>query len=449
MTGRQDTIFALATPPGRSAIAVIRISGPAAHAAPALFGAACPAPGCFQVARLLDDSGMPLDQALVLAMAGPRSSTGEDVVEIHTHGSMAVTAAALRMLGDASGFRPACAGEFTHRMFANGKIDLLGTEALADLIDSETDRQRLQAWRQLDGALYKPVTGWREEMVRLGGRLEALIDFADEDLPPSVEAQLRDDSNALIRAIEAVLDDGRMGEQVRSGVTVSLLGPVNAGKSTLLNLLAGRDAAIVSDEAGTTRDVVSVRLEINGVPVTLLDTAGVRQTGDLIEAEGVRRAVEAARGASASLIVLDGSDAGWPEALESLRGIAGPSHGVILNKCDLMQEAAVAAAAEAGALTVSLAEGTGLETVVACLRDLVVPANRDEGSSLITRERHRTALEDTVASLQDALGHDFAMAPELAAEDYRRAADSLGRITGQIDAEELLGSIFSSFCIGK
>ena len=449
MTGRQDTIFALATPPGRAAIAVIRISGPAAHAAPALFGAACPAPGCFQVARLFDDSGMPLDEALVLVMAGPRSSTGEDVVEIHTHGSMAVTAAALRMLGDASGFRPACAGEFTHRMFANGKIDLLGTEALADLIDSETDRQRLQAWRQLDGALYKPVTGWREEMVRLGGRLEALIDFADEDLPPSVEAQLRDDSNALIRMIEGVLDDGRIGEQVRSGVTISLLGPVNAGKSTLLNLLAGRDAAIVSDEAGTTRDVVSVRLEINGVPVTLLDTAGVRQTGDLIEAEGVRRAVEAARGASASLIVLDGSDAGWPEALESLRGIAGPSHGVILNKCDLMQEAAVAAAAETGALTVSLAERTGLETVVNCLRDLVVPTNWDDGSSLITRERHRTALEDTVASLQDALSHDFAMAPELAAEDYRCAADSLGRITGQIDAEELLGSIFSSFCIGK
>ncbi|MEC8110754.1 MAG: GTPase, partial [Pseudomonadota bacterium] len=224
---------------------------------------------------------------------------------------------------------------------------------------------------------------------------------------------------------------------------------VNAGKSTLLNLLAGRDAAIVSDEAGTTRDVVSVRLEINGVPVILLDTAGVRQTDDLIEAEGVRRAVEAARGASASLIVLDGSDTGWPEALESLRSIAGPSHGVILNKRDLMQEAAVAAAVKAGALTVSLREGTGLETVVACLHDLLVPANRDEGSSLITRERHRTALEDTVASLEAALGHDFAITPELAAEDYRRAADSLGRITGQINAEELLSSIFSSFCIGK
>ena len=331
MTGKQDTIFALATPPGRSAIAVIRVSGPAAHMAPSLFGVACPSPGRFHLARLLDETGMPLDEALILAMAGPRSSTGEDVIEIHTHGSMAVTAAALRILGNAQGFWPAIAGEFTHRMFANGKIDLLGTEALADLIDSETDRQRLQAWRQLDGALYKPVMEWREALIRLGAQLEALIDFADEDLPPSVEAQLRDDSKALIRAIETVLDDGRIGEQVRNGVTISLLGPVNAGKATLLNNLAGRDAAIVSDEAGTTRDVVSVRLEIDGVPVTLLDTAGVRQTGDLIEAEGVRRAVEAAKGASASLIVLDGSDAGWPEALENLRGMAGPSCGVILN----------------------------------------------------------------------------------------------------------------------
>ena len=449
MAGKRDTIFALATPPGRSAIAVVRVSGPAAHKAPSLFGSTCPRPGCFRVARLADTDGMPLDEALILAMAGPRSSTGEDVVEIHTHGSAAVTAAVLRMLGAADGFRPAMAGEFTHRMFANGKIDLLGTEALADLIDSETNRQRLQAWRQLDGALFRPVSEWREEMVSLGGQLEALIDFADEDLPPSVESRLRDDTAGLIGTIKAVLDDGRVGEQVRSGVTVSLLGPVNAGKSTLLNALAGRDAAIVSDEAGTTRDVVSVRLEINGVPVTLLDTAGVRQTGDLVEAEGVRRAVEAARGASASLVVLDGSDPGWPETLDTLRAIAGPAHGVILNKRDLMDDKALAAADGSGVITVSLVDGAGLDRVVACLRDLVVPANRDEGSSLITRERHRTALQDTVAALEAALGHDFAMSPELAAEDYRRAADSLGRITGQIDAEELLGSIFSSFCIGK
>ena len=297
--------------------------------------------------------------------------------------------------------------------------------------------------------MFRPVSEWREEMVSLGGQLEALIDFADEDLPPSVESRLRDDTAGLIGTIKAVLDDGRVGEQVRSGVTVSLLGPVNAGKSTLLNALAGRDAAIVSDEAGTTRDVVSVRLEINGVPVTLLDTAGVRHSGDLVEAEGVRRAVEAARGASASLVVLDGSDPGWPETLDTLRAIAGPAHGVILNKRDLMDDKALAAADGSGVITVSLVDGAGLGRVVACLRDLVVPANRDEGSSLITRERHRTALQDTVAALEAALGHDFAMSPELASEDYRRAADSLGRITGQIDAEELLGSIFSSFCIGK
>ena len=449
MNGRSDSIFALATPPGRSAIAVIRISGPAAHDAPALFGARCPAPGRFALARLVDADGLPLDEAMILAMAGPRSSTGEDVVEIHTHGSMAVTAAVLRILGGADGFRPATAGEFTHRMFANDKIDLLGTEALADLIDSETDRQRLQAWRQLDGALYKPVSSWRDEMVRLGGQLEALIDFADEDLPAAVAGQLRRDTAGLIETIKVVLDDGHVGEQVRSGVTVSLLGPVNAGKSTLLNALAGRDAAIVSDEAGTTRDVVSVRLEIDGVPVTLLDTAGVRQTGDAIEAEGVRRALAAARQAHAALIVLDGSDPDWRQDLSRLQDTAGPSHRVVLNKADLVADEVILAARTAGVVPAALRDGMGLDAIVACLRDLVVPANRAEGASIITRERHRVALEDTVAALHAAQAHDLGHAPELAAEDYRRAADSLGRITGQIDVEELLGSIFSSFCIGK
>ena len=449
MTQSGDTIFALATPPGRSAIAVIRISGPAAHQAPSLFGVVCPPAGRFVVARLGDSDGRPLDEALILAMAGPRSSTGEDVVEIHTHGSVAVTSAVLRMLSRATGFRPAAAGEFTHRMFANDKIDLLGTEALADLIDSETDRQRLQAWRQLDGALYAPVSGWREDMIRLGGQLEALIDFADEELPAEVAQQLRGDTAALIDAIGRVLDDGHVGEQVRSGVTVTLLGPVNAGKSTLLNALAGRDAAIVSDQAGTTRDVVTVRLEIDGVPVTLLDTAGVRQTGDAIEAEGVRRALAAARQASAALIVIDGSDPGWRQQLSALQSMAGPSQLAILNKCDLADPSAVAAAVADGMVAASVRDGGGLNEIVTGLRRMVVPANRDEGASIITRERHRVALENTLAALQAAQAHDLALAPELAAEDYRQAADSLGRITGQIDVEDLLGSIFSSFCIGK
>jgi tRNA modification GTPase len=449
MQRSSETIFAQATPAGRAAIAVIRISGPKAHAAPALFGAPCPAAGCFAVATLRDPAGGLLDEALILAMTGPRSSTGEDVVEIHAHGSMAVTSAILEVLGQADGFRPALAGEFTHRMFANGKIDLLGTEALADLIDSETDLQRQQAWRQMQGALYHPVSAWREELIRLGGQLEALIDFADEDLPPQVEAQLREDTAALITAIEGVLDDGGVGEAIREGVTVSLLGPVNAGKSTLLNRLAGRQAAIVSDQAGTTRDVVSVRIDVDGIPVTLLDTAGVRQTKDDIEAEGVRRAIDAARQADAAMLVLDVSDPGWQADLESLRGLAGSRVLVILNKRDLVDDAAVGRLAAEDAVLVSLTQDGAIDDVLAALRDLVVPANRGDAGSIITRARHRSALQDAVIALRAVLGHSFATAPEIAAEDYRLAADSLGRLTGAIDAEDLLGSIYSSFCIGK
>lgn len=449
MTRGSDTIFAQATPAGRSAIAVIRISGPKAHEAPALFGAGCPAPGRFLVSLLHDRQGGLLDEALILAMAGPRSSTGEDVVEIHVHGSMAVTFSVLQILEQADGFRTAMAGEFTHRMFANGKIDLLGTEALADLIDSETDLQRQQAWRQMQGALYQPVSSWREEMIRLGGQLEALIDFADEDLPPEVERKLRDDTAALIIAIEGILDDGGVGEAIRDGVTVSLLGPVNAGKSTLLNRLAGRDVAIVSDQAGTTRDVVSVRIDLDGMPVTLLDTAGVRQTADEIEAEGVRRALDAAQQADAAILVLDVSNPGWQAERDRLRDLAPSRHSVLLNKRDLADQAEGGLAVADNECLVSLTQDDAIDDVLVALRDLVVPVNRADGGSIITRARHRSALQHAVEALQAVLGHNFGTAPEIAAEDYRRAADSLGRLTGAIDADELLGSIFSSFCIGK
>ena len=449
MKRSSETIFAQATPAGRAAIAVIRISGPKAHQAPALFGAPCPAPGRFTVAKLQDRAGGLLDEALILSMAGPRSSTGEDVVEIHAHGSMAVTLSILDMLGQANGFRAATAGEFTHRMFANGKIDLLGTEALADLIESETDLQRQQAWRQLQGALYQPVSTWREEMVRLGGQLEALIDFADEDLPPEVEAKLRTDTAALITAMQGILDDGGVGEAIRDGVTISLLGPVNAGKSTLLNRLAGREAAIVSDQAGTTRDVVSVRINLDGIPVTLLDTAGVRQTDNRIEAEGVRRALDAARQADGAILVLDVSDPDWQAELAALRDLAGLRVCVVLNKRDLLDDATARQLSGEDAVLVSLVQDEAIDEVLAALGEMVVPANRGDGGSIITRARHRSALQEAVDALQAVLGHSFGTAPEIAAEDYRRAADSLGRITGAIDAEELLGSIFSSFCIGK
>ena len=453
MPGLDDTIFALATPPGRSAIAVIRISGGSAHRAAAAFGAVAPAPGQFRLARLKDGDGQTVDEALLLAMAGPRSSTGEDVLEIHCHGSSAVVHGLLQQLAALDGFRPAEAGEFTHRMFANGRIDLLGVEALADLIDSETDLQRQQAWAQMDGALRGPATEWREKLIALAARLETLIDFADEDLPPDVAADWGDRAQALATEMKVVLNDGQFGERVRNGVRVALLGPVNAGKSTLLNHLAGREAAIVSDTAGTTRDVVTATIDLGGVPVTLLDTAGIRETGDSIEAEGVRRARQAAQDAEAALIVVDGSCPGWREEVANLQLLVPASSQVIVTKADLgIAEAGQDDDWPDGALAVTL-QGDGAvaasRAILDALYKLIVPANQADRASIISRLRHRHAIKAAVDGVMAACLHDLHTTPELAAEDLRHAADSLGRMIGVIDVEDLLDSIFASFCIGK
>ena len=453
MPGLDDTIFALATPPGRSAIAVIRISGGSAHRAAAAFGASAPAPGQFRLARLKDGDGQTVDEALLLAMAGPRSSTGEDVLEIHCHGSSAVVQGLLQQLAALDGLRPAEAGEFTPRMFANGRIDLLGVEALADLIDSETDLQRQQAWAQMDGALRGPATEWREKLIALAARLETLIDFADEDLPPDVAADWGDRAQALATEMQAVLNDGQFGERVRNGVRVALLGPVNAGKSTLLNHLAGREAAIVSDTAGTTRDVVTATIDLGGVPVMLLDTAGIRETGDSIEAEGVRRARQAAQDAEAALVVVDGSRPGWREEVANLQLLVPASSQIIVTKSDLgIAEVGQADDWPDGALTVTF-QGDGADAarhaVLDALYKLIVPANQADRASIISRLRHRHAIKAAVDGVMAACLHDLHTTPELAAEDLRHAADSLGRMIGVIDVEDLLDSIFASFCIGK
>ena len=453
MPGLDDTIFALATPPGRSAIAVIRISGGSAHRAAAAFGASAPAPGQFRLARLKDGDGQTVDEALLLAMAGPRSSTGEDVLEIHCHGSSAVVQGLLQQLAALDGFRPAEAGEFTHRMFANGRIDLLGVEALADLIDSETDLQRQQAWAQMDGALRGPATEWREKLIALAARLETLIDFADEDLPPDVAADWGDRAQALATEMQAVLNDGQFGERVRNGVRVALLGPVNAGKSTLLNHLAGREAAIVSDTAGTTRDVVTATIDLGGVPVMLLDTAGIRETGDSIEAEGVRRARQAAQDAEAALVVVDGSRPGWRKEVANLQLLVPASSQIIVTKSDLgIAEMGQADDWPDGTLAVTL-RGDGAEAASLAILDalykLIVPANQADRASIISRLRHRHAIKAAVDGVMAACLHDLHTTPELAAEDLRHAADSLGRMIGVIDVEDLLDSIFASFCIGK
>ena len=441
------TIFAIATPPGRSAIAVIRISGPLASKAPALFGAACPLAGQFSVARLVLDQRV-IDQVILLFMQAPFSSTGEDVCEIHCHGSRAVIDALLARLGTKDDFLMAKPGEFTHRSFMNGKMDLSSVEGLADLIEAETATQLHQAWAQIDGALRAPVMAWRGELVEIAAQLEALIDFADEDLPDAVESALRTSTGDLRLALASHLDDGGAGELVRDGVTIALIGPVNAGKSTILNGLAGRAAAIVSDEAGTTRDIIQIRLDLGGVPATILDTAGIRDESGKIEAEGIRRSVEAAGFAKLVLVILDGSDPAWPAARDKIDQLTGQPKFYILNKAD-QGLAAPSASASDEMMAISAKNPADIEKLIAKLAKLLVPINHADTSVIITRQRHRHAMQEAHDALSRALGHDFQDAPEMAAEDFRVAAVALGRITGEIDVEELLGSIFSAFCIGK
>ncbi len=470
-----DTIYAVATPPGRSAIAVIRISGVGAAKAPALFSSACPAAGQFTVSRLMQD-GKVLDQVILLFMKGPHSSTGEDVCEIHCHGSRAVIDAIMECLERASGFRLAAPGEFTRRSFSNEKMDLSGVEGLADLIDAKTPAQLHQARAQIDGALRTPVMAWRAELIEIAARLEVMIDFSDEDLPLVIEQALREGTKELITVLAENLADGGAGELVRDGVVVALVGPVNAGKSTILNGLVARAAAIVSDEAGTTRDIIQIEVDLGGVPTTVLDTAGIRKTSEVIELEGIKRAITAAANADLILVILDGSDKYWPEAMvkiekaiddevsQSLNNqkmvvgteVSDRSRLYVLNKADRgtvratnMIERNVRHNDSNDMLVISAKKQSDINVLKTALANRLAPLNHAEGSVIITRQRHRQSIQAAHDALGRALTHDFQKAPELAAEDFRFAASALGRITGEIDVEELLGSIFSAFCIGK
>ena len=452
-----ETIYAISTPPGRSAIAVIRISGSDAASVPALFAARCPQPGQFLVTRLMQGKRV-LDQVVVLFMKAPLSSTGEDVCEIHCHGSRAVMDAITGVLATTNGLRMANPGEFTQRGYMNGKLDLSGVEGLADLIDAETPVQLHQAWSQIDGTLRAPVIEWRAELVSISAQLEALIDFVDEDLPVLIEQGLRDSTNRLITAVARNLNDGGFGELVRDGVTVALIGPVNAGKSTVLNALSGRSAAIVSDEAGTTRDIVQIQIELQGLPVTILDTAGIRDTSLEVESEGIKRSIMAAVTADLVLVVLDGSDRGWHDECAKIDviiddavkecGMIGSQRIYVLNKADRGTFKGKDVTTM-GKLVISALDPDDIDNLTTLLARRLVPLNYADGSVIITRQRHRQAMQTAHDALYRALSHNFQLEPELAAEDYRVAAAALGRITGEIDVEELLESIFSAFCIGK
>jgi len=441
-----DTLFALASAPGRAAIAVWRLSGPAAaDAVRALTARPLPTPRQARLRRLIDPrTGAAIDQALVLWLPGPASFTGEDSAEIHTHGGRAIADAMVAALSALPGLRAAEPGEFSRRAFLNGKLDLTEAEAIADLAEAETEAQRRQALRQAEGGLRLLYDGWREALIRLRAHLEAAIEFPDEDIGDpmaGLEAQIR----SLRAALDAHLGDARRGERLRHGLAIAVMGAPNAGKSSLVNVLARRDVAIVSPEAGTTRDAIEVHLDLGGYPVTVIDTAGLREAGGAIEAEGIARA--RARAESADL-VLALFDAAAPPDAETLALLDARTIAV-RSKIDLAVSAPLTGYAGAGVpapIAVSVKTGAGMDSLLQALTDRVRELLSETGAPPPTRARHREALARCRAALDAALATP---APELSAEELRRAADELGRITGRIDIEEMLDSIFRDFCIGK
>ncbi|HET9904684.1 MAG TPA: tRNA uridine-5-carboxymethylaminomethyl(34) synthesis GTPase MnmE [Xanthobacteraceae bacterium] len=451
MNERQDTIFALSSGRPPAAIAVVRVSGPRAREALERLTGRVPEPRRAALALVRDpERGEAIDQALSLWFPGPASETGEDMAELQLHGGRAVIAAALEALGRLPGFRPAEAGEFTRRAFLNGRLDLTAVEGLADLIGAETEAQRRQAVRQLRGALGKRAEGWRAQLVSLQARIEAGLDFSDEsDVPADLVPAVLREAAALREDIRAVLGDARGGERLREGLTIAIAGPPNAGKSTLFNWLAGREAAIVSPYPGTTRDVLEVHLSLGGYPVTVLDTAGMRESGDPVEREGIARARARAQAADLVLWVEDVSVADPPTDAAGKPPAGEAPVWRILNKADLLSDAALAAPAPAGTpgFVVSALTEKNLPQLLAALTAFAAEHLAAGEGALITRARHRHALNQTVNALEEMNKHS--QQEDLLAEDLRIAATALGRLVGRIDVEDVLDAIFRDFCIGK
>ncbi len=442
-----DTIFALATAPGRAAVAVVRLSGPASGGVlQSLTGKAVPAARRASLRRLMAKGGRVLDEALVIWTPGPGSYTGEDAAELHLHGGPAIVEGVIQALHDL-GLRLAEPGEFTRRAFENGKLDLAQAEAVADLVDAETEGQARQALGQLGGALSQRYEAWRGQLVQALAMLEAAVDFPDEELPADVADRARPPLEALLAEIsEALADEGR-GRRVREGFRVALIGAPNAGKSSLLNALAGRDAAIVTATPGTTRDVIEIPMVLGGYKVLLADTAGVRDTEEAIEAEGVRRARAWAEGADLRLWAVDQSASGdWRQAY----GLARPGDLLLLTKADLPPGADRSDVLAVGleSLVISTLAPRDIQKVREALEQRVVAALGSGDAPLATRIRHGESLREAQLRLSRALDA-LEPAVELAAEDVRLAARALARVTGRIGAEDILDVVFSSFCIGK
>lgn len=446
-----DTIVALATAPLPAGVAVIRLSGPQARE---VGEALCPRLRGAGVGKLVFGVlGDGLDEGMAVAFAGPRSFTGEDVVELHTHGGRAVVQAVLDACVAHDGVRLALPGEFSRRAVMNGKMDITAAEGLADLIVASTEAQRRQALRQLDGALGERFEHWRARILALLAQVEAAIDFPDEELEVLAAPQLMAGMKEVLADLQAAAGE-RAGERLRDGVRLALVGRPNAGKSTLLNLLAGRDVAIVSPVAGTTRDVVSATLDIGGFPLVVADTAGLRETEDLIEAEGVKRARAQARVADVVVAVVDGHD--FEDATAELLPLMEDGRGmVVVSRAEQFELDFPGRLEGVPVVAVNLTETAALKRVLPVLEGLVKQvAGGAAEAALLTRERHRQAVDEAAAQLAWAVvqvakvGGQGSIA-ELVAEDLRGAAHAIGTVTGRTGSEDVLDVVFSTFCVGK
>lgn len=450
MHPREQTIFALSSGRAPSAIALVRVSGPQAGPVLTALAGKIPAPRTATRALLRDVAQQPIDDAVVLWFPGPASATGEDVAEFHVHGGRAVLAALFTSLAAFENVRAAEPGEFTRRAFENGKLDLTEAEGLDDLIHADTDRQRRQALRQLKGLLGDKARDWRAQIIEASALIEAGIDFSDEaDVPAELIAPALLKIKGLLAEIEEVLAAQGRSERLRDGLVVAIAGPPNVGKSTLMNYLARREVAIVSPHAGTTRDIIEVQLDLDGYPVTVIDTAGIRETVDPVEQEGVRRAL--ARAAEADVVL-------WLADAQHERILSEGTAPVWLvrNKIDLDAGQAegtqpargLGQGAGAAEFRISASRGDGMPELISALVGFAHDYFGSDDGGLIGRERQRRLLQETAASLHRSV-EVVGTGEELAAEDLRAAAHSLGRLLGRVDVEDILDVIFREFCIGK
>lgn len=428
-----DTIYAEATARGKAGVSVVRISGPLAFNAVKSLCGSVPTPRLTSLRVLKDSQGEVLDEALVICFAHGASFTGEQSAELHLHGSIAIVKSVLFELSLIKGLRHAEAGEFTRRALENDRLDLTQVEGLADLISSETEAQRKQAMRVFSGAIGKSVDVWRNSLIRAAALIEATIDFADEEVPVDVSPEVLDLLAVVISDLKREISGFKISERIREGFEVAIVGPPNIGKSTLLNALAGRDAAITSEVAGTTRDVIEVRMELDGLPVTILDTAGLRDTDDVVESIGIERARARADQADLRVILVQNDESEVDISPES-------GDLVLVGKDDN---------GEFGERSISGQSGHGVSRLVAHVSAAL--SERTAGAALATRERHRMAMECAVASLESAQCEIVLVSDrtEIAAEFLRSAIYDLDCLVGRIDVEAVLGEIFSSFCIGK